>query len=262
MSTQLVKGAGYVLKGLHLIAQPGIRVFVVVPLLINALLFAGAIVYGAHLLEVLINSWLPAWAHWLQWFLWPLFVVLAAALIFLGFTVLANLIGAPFNSFLAEAVERRLTGKGPASESAWKTLPREIVTSVISEIRKLAYFALWAIPILVISLIPGAQVIAPFLWFVFGAWALALEYGDYPMGNHGIGFREQRSLLASRRLLTFGYGGGAMLLTMVPVLNFIAMPVAVAGATAMWVEQLSARRAAADPAADGGTAAAGTDFIA
>lgn len=246
MSAQMIKGSGYVLRGLRLIAQPGLRRYVVIPLLINTVLFAGAVVYGAHLLEVLINSWLPDWAHWLQWILWPLFVVLAAAVVFLGFTVLANLIGAPFNGLLAEAVERRLTGKGPGTESGWTALPREIVISIATEVRKLAYFAIWAIPIFLLSLIPGVQVLAPFLWFVFGAWALALEYGDYPMGNHGLGFREQRTVLASRRLLTLGYGGGAMILTMIPIINFVAMPAAVAGATAMWVDQL--RTAGAGPA--------------
>jgi CysZ protein len=58
------------------------------------------------------------------------------------------------------------------------------------------------------------------------------------MGLHGILFKEQRQFLKTRRLSTYGFGGGVMLMTVVPVLNFIAMPTAVAGATAWWVERL------------------------
>jgi len=48
---------------------------------------------------------------------------------------------------------------------------------------------------------------------------------------------------ASRRKVakkkrTFGFGLGVMLLTFIPVINFVAMPVAVAGASKMWVDKL------------------------
>ena len=80
---------------------------------------------------------------------------------------------------------------------------------------------------------------APVLWFLYTAWILVLEYSDYPMGNHGLKFREMRARLRKRRVLGLGFGAATAGLTMIPVLNFIAMPSAVAGATAMWVGELS-----------------------
>src|SRR5690606_29105529 len=41
--------------------------------------------------------------------------------------------------------------------------------------------------------------LASVLWASFGAWAVALEYRDYPVGNHGHRFRDQRRLLARQR---------------------------------------------------------------
>ena len=79
---------------------------------------------------------------------------------------------------------------------------------------------------------------APFLWFLFGAWMLTLEYMDYPMGNHGIIFPEQRQTLSAKRQLAFGFGVGAMAITLIPVVNFIAIPVIVCGATKLWVEKI------------------------
>jgi CysZ protein len=91
---------------------------------------------------------------------------------------------------------------------------------------------------LVVSLIPVINFIAPVLWVVFGSWLLALEYLDYPMGNHDLSFSRQKQVLAGRRGLSLGFGGMVMILTSIPLVNFFVMPIAVAGATAMWVDQL------------------------
>jgi CysZ protein len=89
-----------------------------------------------------------------------------------------------------------------------------------------------------VFIIPVVQVAAPFIWVVFGAWMLALEYLEYPMNNHGRLFPEVRQALRQRRGLALGFGAAVLLLTLIPVVNFIAMPVAVAGATKLWVERL------------------------
>jgi CysZ protein len=78
---------------------------------------------------------------------------------------------------------------------------------------------------------------APFLWALFSAWMLAIEYVDYPMANHRLHFAEQRKRLRGRKLLSWGFGGASLLMTMIPVVNFLAMPASVAGATAMWVRE-------------------------
>jgi CysZ protein len=57
------------------------------------------------------------------------------------------------------------------------------------------------------------------------------------MGNHMLRFPEQRKRLRGRRMLSLGFGGGSLLMTMIPVVNFFAMPASVAGATAMWVKE-------------------------
>jgi len=62
---------------------------------------------------------------------------------------------------------------------------------------------------------------------------ISLELADAPLGNHGYRAREQRQIMASRRYLTLEFGSVALLLTMIPVVNFIVMPVGVAGITFM-----------------------------
>ena len=234
-----VSGALYFVRGLAIVTRPGIRAYVVVPLLINVLLFTTLTYLGASWLVELAGSMLPDWLDFLAWILVPAFVLAALMAGFFTFNLVANFIAAPFNGLLAVAVERHLTGREPPrTDSGWRTLAREVGATFASEARKLVYVAVRSLPPLLLFLVPGVNVIAPVVWMVLGAWMLAVTYVDYPTANHGIGFADLRARLAERRLLSLGFGGAAMAALAVPVLNFVVIPCAVAGATVMWVEQL------------------------
>jgi CysZ protein len=245
MSHSLTKGAGYVLTGLRWLPKAGLRGFVAIPLLINTVLFGGGIWWGAQQMELLdqaLQRWLPNWLSWLHWLLWPLFILTALVVVFYGFSLAANVLAAPFNGLLAARVEKMILSTGPApaqpADSSW----RDLLATPFTELRKLMYFLLWIIPLVVLMFIPVANVVAPVLWALSTAWTLALEYADYPLGNRGIRFREQRQLLRQHWPLTLGFGGMTLLLTLVPVLNFFVMPAAVIGATLMWNRELSDSR--------------------
>ena len=235
-----ISGAGYLLRGFNLILQPGVRRYVVIPLGMNTLLFSLIIWYGAGRFDALIEWLLPAWLDWLEWLLWPVFAIAALLVVFYTFTLVANLLCAPFNGFLSEAVERSLTGRSPEGPGGLGA----VASAFLSELRKLAYFIVRSVPLLVLFLIPGVNLFAPFLWIGFMAWMLAVEYSDYPMGNHGLVFPEQRLRLREKRMMILGFGGAALLLTVIPFLNFLAVPTGVAGATAMWVAEFSNNRGA------------------
>ncbi|MCK5639537.1 MAG: sulfate transporter CysZ [Gammaproteobacteria bacterium] len=241
MLTQPFIGASYFFKGLSLLLQPRLRRFVAIPLVINISVFALILwllfeQFGS-LMENLMPS-LPEWLSWLEWPLWLLFALLTVLLVFYTFSLIANLIAAPFNGLLAEAVERHLNGELPPPGGSFSQALREAPQAILDEIRKLMYFSLWIIPLLILFIIPIVNLAAPFLWALFSAWMLTLEYSDYPMGNHQLTFNEQRHKLKNRRLLSLGFGGTTLVATMIPIVNFLVMPAAVAGATAMWVERL------------------------
>ena len=228
-----LRGAAYLWRGFKLINQEGLRRYVISPLIINIVLFGGAIWYGADKFESLIDGLLPSWLDWLRWLLWPLFAVTILAAIFYTFTIIANLISSPFNSLLAAKVERRLLPDSSTLETSFSFLE-----SFSHEIKKIMFLIGWAIPLALLFLIPGLNLVAPFAWLIFSAWMLALEYCDYPMGNHGIPFHEQRSTLRRQGLLNLGFGGATLIATSIPILNLFTIPAAVAGATALWIENM------------------------
>jgi CysZ protein len=241
MAVAPISGLGYLLSGVRLLTRPGLRRFVVVPLLVNVLVFSVAIYAGVAAFDGFV-AWMearvPSWLHWLEWLLWPLFVLTLLVLVFYSFGLVANLIAAPFNALLAEKVELHLTGRPLSEGGGFAKAMRELVPTLVDEVRKVLYSLLWAVPFLILFLIPGVNLAAPVLWFLYTAWMLALQYVDYPMGNHGFKFSAMRSALRKRWLLGLGFGAAAAGMTLVPVLNFIVMPSAVAGATALWVGEL------------------------
>lgn len=225
-----LKGFSACLSGFGLIFLPGIRRFVIIPLLINISLFSVAIYLLVQKMNAWIQSLLPGWLSWLEWLIWPLFAATALLFVFYSFTLVANLIAAPFNSLLAARIEHHLRGnlvEYHSSEKLW----RLVLRSVAAEIHKMLYFLIWLIPLIILTLIPGLNLIAPFAWFIFAAWSFSLEYMDYPLSNHGLLFEEIRLYNRQHRMQALGLGSGIFIITSVPILNFFAMPVAVAGAT-------------------------------
>lgn len=239
MITDIMKGSVYLGRGFQIIRQPHVRLYVVMPLLINILLFGVLIWFGFDRFSPLVDkviSFVPEFLDFLRWIIWLVIGTFTAIVVFFIFTPIANIVAAPFNALLAEKIETGLTGKTINSNSSFLKIARN---SVLSQLRKLVYILFWSAALLLISFIPVINFAAPLLWVVFGSWLLSLEYLDYPMGNHELDFKKEKQLLAARKGLALGYGGAVMILTSIPLINFIVMPIAVAGATLLWVEQLA-----------------------
>lgn len=240
MFEEFAHGARCLFQGFTWLTRPGVRPYVILPLIINLLLFAAAIALGAHYFGAWLHHWIGGLPHWLAWLsvlLWVVFALAAAVVLFYAFTLLANLIGAPFDIFLSMQVEAMLTGRSPKTG---RSLTKDIAVGLRGQIQRLLYISwrliLIAILGLVLLFVPLFGTLTPLLWFLFTAWTLAIVYSDFPLSNRGVTFAEQRGLFRQKRARLFGFGAAAALCTMVPVVNFIIMPAAVAGATLMWTE--------------------------
>lgn len=232
-------GLYYLSQGFKLISQPGIRRFVILPLLVNFLLMGGAFWWLFNRLDSWIPrlmSHVPDWLQWLNYLLWPLAVVSIVLIFGYFFSTIANWIAAPFNGLLAEQLEARLTGATPPDTGIFGIM-KDVPRIMKREWQKLAWYLPRALVLLLLYFIPGiGQTVAPVLWFLFSAWMLSIQYCDYPFDNHKVPFKTMRVALRERKGLNMQFGALVSLFTLVPVLNLAIMPVAVCGATAMWVD--------------------------
>jgi CysZ protein len=243
MPAPVLSGPQYLREGLKLVLSPGLRLFVLLPLAINLLLFVGLIYLAGHQFSLWVDTLMPSlpdWLSFLSYVLWPLFVVLVLLMVFFTFTMLANIIAAPFNGFLAEKVEVVVRGTDDFPAFSWGELVAMVPRTLAREMRKLGYFLPRALALFILSFIPAVNLIAAPLWLIFGVWMMAIQYIDYPADNHKLGWNEMLAWLREKRWQSMSFGGSVYLVLLIPVVNILMMPAAVAGATLFWVRERGA----------------------
>ncbi|GGI84582.1 sulfate transporter CysZ [Shewanella gelidii] len=233
-------GVNYFMAGFSLIKRPGLRTFVFIPLMINLILFGSVIYFAIGELENVfawIEGQLPDMLSWLNFILWPLAVIALLVVLSFVFSSVMNWLAAPFNGLLAEKVEKLLTGK-PLNSGTTVDLVKDLPRILGREWTKLKYYLPRAIGCLLLFIVPVVgQTAAPVLWFLFTAWMMAIQYCDYPFDNHKVPFNDMKFALKQTKGTSVSFGAAVTLFSMIPVVNFIVMPVAICGATAMWVDK-------------------------
>jgi CysZ protein len=220
-----VLALGYFFQGLKLLTRPELRTFLIMPVLINLVLYSVALVLGIMYVEELIAGFIPNWLEWLSWILWPLFFISFFIAGFFTFTILANMIAAPFYGKLAAKTLAIITGQSGA------VAEQPLARVMAAEFKRVGYLVSRALPLLLLFIIPGINIFAPFLWALFGAWGMILEYMAYPLENEGVLFSEQKQLVGSVKFGALSFGGITMVGLTLPLINIIVAPAAVIGAT-------------------------------
>ena len=233
---EFFRGVGFIWRGLRWLARrPGLTVLGAVPPLIVGAVFLTLMIVLLFNLTGLVEWLTPFADSWDTWLVTSL-RVLGAAMLLAGATVLFVLtfsalslaIGAPVYDAISAAVDRDLGGVTPVEQSTMASLGKAIGDAV-----KLLLIALpISLAVFLISLIPF---VGGVLGAIFGAFAggraLALELTGTPMDARGLTLSARRKLLAESRAKTMGFGVGAYLLFVIPLVAVIAMPAASAGAT-------------------------------
>lgn len=235
-SRSLTSGAGYFMQGFSLISQKGIRRFVYIPLAINIILFGLGFYYALNQINVymaLLESYLPSFLTWLTTLIWPLLAIAILVVFSFVFSTAANWIAAPFNGMLSEKVEQLLTGES-LEDTTMVDLFKDIPRTLGREVQKLLYYLPRACVFLILFVL--LPVVGQIIWFIFTAWMMAIQYKDYPFDNHKIPFKDMKVLIKQKQALSYSFGGTVMLFALIPVINLVVMPVAICGATKLWVD--------------------------
>ena len=236
---EIKSGFDYFVTGWHLITRPGLRRFVIMPILLNIVLMIGLFWLFISQIGSMIDSimaFVPDWLSWLSSILFIFSIGMILLLFYFAFTTLSGFIAAPFSGLLAEKVEKMLTNESLA-ETGMADFIKDIPRMLGREWQKLIYSLPKFIGLFLLSFIPlVGQTVIPVLTFLFTAWMMSIQYCDYPFDNHKISFHTMRFKLAENRSQSLTFGTFITLCTFAPLVNLVVIPVAVCGATAMWVE--------------------------
>ena len=234
----------YFFEGFRLLNRPGIRPYVIVPLLVNIIVFVSITAFAiqqAGLGMEWLMGLLPDWLSFLSWIIWPIFAVLMLIIYGYTFTMVSNFIAAPFLGLLSERVQAHLSGEKEPTGKLWQDWGKLILHALGRELRKLLYFLPRLLGVLllclILSFIPALNLLAPAISFWWGAWSLYLQYLDYPADNNQVTFKALLEDSRKQRKNALGFGGLVLLGSSIPLVNLLVIPAAVAGATVMWIDQ-------------------------
>ncbi|MDD4914121.1 MAG: sulfate transporter CysZ [Methylococcales bacterium] len=219
-------------QGVKLLRHKDLRAFLVTPLLINLVLYSIMFALGYYTVSALIAQLIPDWLSWLTWILWPLFFISFMVLGFFSFTLLANLLAAPFYGRLSAKTLEILSGvKAVGPEAPWYKV-------FYGELGRVKYLLLRILPLLALFAIPVVNLVAPVLWTLFAAWGMAMEFMSYPLEERGLLFAEQKRFMQQNRLGMLSFGGAIGFGLTLPVVNLLITQAAVIGAT-IYVNRLN-----------------------
>ncbi len=211
---------------------PGRMLLGLIPAVIVAAAFTVGLVFLAINIETLAalatpfaDGWDRMWRDITRIAVALAFLIAAILIISLTFTTLTLIIGQPFYELVWRHAESRF---GPVPDNApgfW----RSVGLGITSGLRMLVPTILVGVALFALGLVPlvGA-ILAAVLGAFVGGWFLARELTGLAFDARGVGYRERRAALRSRRPLVLGYGAATYLLFLVPLGAVVVMPAAVA----------------------------------
>ncbi len=232
-------GAGFfsLLGAFNLVRQnKSLLKYVIIPLIINIVVFTAAVWWGFDLFEHFVNQYLVGHDTW-YWQAVAFVVQIVAALvtmvaIFFAFTVVGNLIAAPFNDILSERTEQLLRGQVDDEPFSLALFFKDLARTMKDEVIKMAVFVGLMAVLLLMNLLPGVG--APLYAVcsvVLTVYFLIVEYTGYVFSRKHLGFAEQRRYISDHFLTSVGFGLAVMCTLTIPFVQFFTIPLAVIAAT-------------------------------
>ena len=192
------------------------------------------LVPGHHAVEAAV-AWMvgfvPGWLEWLGAGLAFLLYVLGVVVALWAFAFVSVLLASPFLGTLSARAEHEAFGDGPNHH---ESMAGAVASALAREGRKLAYHLPRLACLFLLTLVPVVNAAAPLLWFVFGAWMLAVHFVDFASENRGLKLDDTLALLRDNRGPAFGFGAAVALLMAVPFAALVVIPAAVCGGAVLW----------------------------
>ncbi|MBK7976991.1 MAG: EI24 domain-containing protein [Deltaproteobacteria bacterium] len=257
----VIQGATAPLRGYRFLsANPSLKRLAIVPLAINAVIFTVAVIVFVNSFGSILGlatgvlavgagtGFVHAILAALSWvatvIVGALLVVLFAAAIFFGFTLVGGFVAAPFNEVLsqrAEALRLAELGLAPAPPEGATTgvaaIWREARYAFGAELRRTGLYLGVMAGLAILNVLP---VIGTALFSVLGGltscYFFAWDHTDLAMSRRRMPFAEKRLILAEHRAAALAFGATALAITAVPFLNLLMLPVQVVAGTLLFLE--------------------------
>lgn len=214
----------------------------IAPMLINLVIYGSVFIFSYNWLMGSLDIWLgienTEAGFWLKFLHTALLIIGFLLLLFvcyLIFTILGNIITAPFNEEISQRVEEIVTnGNKPGKMGFWE----DAYISIKGEVQKLLFYLVILLFIFLLNVIPVAgSILSTVIGIIFSCFYNALDFLDYPMTRKKMRFRDKLKITRKGKLITYGFGFASFLLMFLPVINVFMKPILVAAGTALFYEK-------------------------
>lgn len=239
----MLTGARFVLTGARaVVTRPHLWGYLLAPITILLTFFLLAVPVSWASVGWLMNEiFTPKpGTNFLVLWLWATvgLLVRSAALLGLGLALYfaAGLVATPFNDRLSDQIEQMTLGSHK-EPFAWKVMLGDLLNSVAHTALSLCVWLFVMSLALLLNLLP---VLGSVLSFLLATSATAIFLGresmDGCMSRRRMSYRHKYRVVLANLPLVFGFGLAASALLWIPFLNFLMLPVAVAGGTLMYCD--------------------------
>ncbi|MDQ6995150.1 MAG: EI24 domain-containing protein [Mariprofundaceae bacterium] len=226
----MFQGSFKLLSGIYLLlSKASLRVVLWKIVAFLAVLMIALLFAVFFLFDVMMQAWLPegdAW-YWLilSWLIWAISITLAGLTGIIGFTALASAAVAPWLDTLAVRTEHLYGIERAENTAPWW---QQCSTAIIHSLRPISTLLMWGILAFVLSFIPIlGPILAMIIWTYASIHFLCFELMDTTATRQNWNFEQRKAQLKERPLFWLSFGGLAMVLMLVPVLNILIIPAAV-----------------------------------
>jgi CysZ protein len=236
---RFLEAAGYPFKAFGYIAKnPSLWLWLLLPVLINVIVGY----YAWRFTGGWVSEWLQQFIvaggplqDWLQAFSKVLtFVVQFGASVF-AMLVIGNLLVIPFNEWLSEKVDRNLGWQPCPTSLTYSSTASHLWLVTRYELSRMSIYVSIMVPLMLLSLVPAVAMFTVPMKFLVTIVFLAMDNFSYSLDRRGhIGIGCKFRFLFSRFMPALGFGFGMTLFLMIPLINFVFLPVGAIGATMLY----------------------------
>jgi uncharacterized protein involved in cysteine biosynthesis len=229
---EIVRGLKTYLAGVRwLRAHPRYLLLLAVPAILGVFFLAAGVGWFAGNDERIL-SWVlfskpeDSWLMLVVYYLCKILLYLATIIfVFVASFLVMNVIASPVYEIISVAVERDITGRDIPGQSL-----KEMLYVMFVELKKVSLILLIS---LVLLIVPGINLIST----VVAAFLIGWDFFDYPLARRGWSFSQRADLVRSEFFSVLGFG----LWLVIPVVQIVLVPLAVAGGTMLNLEALKKR---------------------
>ena len=227
-------------RGLQILRKhPDIYPYVIIPFILNVILYIGIIVVSFLYFQDWYESFAAdktAW-YWtylgLKYLTWVFYLLLLFAFCFFTFIPIGSIVTAPFNDMISQKIEAVMLPESVEPGGGWKGFLVDIWLALYHMILRLVVFLVLAIVMLPLLFIPVVgQAAFAYLSIRFLAW----EVMDFCMARKRMSFSEKGKYMKRHRAETMGLGAITFLFFLIPFTALFVLPMSAVAGTVLYCE--------------------------